>query len=109
MASFSRLALFGLAFITLLRLVASAVVPYYFQPVGVSRRDVSAEQVAAELGPQLSNGTLIFGSSDPRWADATHRYNTLTPPHIEVFVEPAQESDISKIVSDSSYERGETL
>lgn len=108
MALSNRLAIFGLAFLTLVRLGAGAAVPYYFQPVGVSRRDLSAQEVAAELGPQLSNGTVIFGSSDPRWADATHRYNTLTPPDIQVLVEPAQESDIAKIVSACSNGRRET-
>jgi hypothetical protein len=99
MASFSRLFLTALCFLTLGRIVSAAAVPYYFRPAGVSSRNLSIQQIAADLGPQISNGSLIFGPSDARWVEAVHRYNTLSPPDVEFLVEPAQESDISKIVS----------
>ncbi|KAI1163880.1 hypothetical protein F5B18DRAFT_617685 [Nemania serpens] len=97
MASPRFLAL-GLALIVFLRLVSGAAVPHYFRPPGTARHNLSVQQIIADLGPQLSNGSLLFGPSDSRWVEATHRYNTLAVPHVEVLVEPAHESDISTIV-----------
>lgn len=85
----------------------SPVVPRYFQEKLFSRANISATSVAAELGSQISVGSLIFGPDDPRWAAATERYDTLSRPDVQVVVEPANESDIAKIVTycnDNNFE-----
>ncbi|KAI1377706.1 FAD binding domain-containing protein [Hypoxylon crocopeplum] len=73
-------------------------VPQYFMENPYTRRDLSVPEIQQELGKLLSNGSLIFGPSDPAWKNATERWNTYLKPDIEVVVEPAQESDISTIV-----------
>lgn len=89
---------YGLTLLSTL-VTALPVVPPYFQGRSFSRVNISSVTVAAELGPQLSGGSLIFGPDDPRFAEATERYDTLARPDVQVVVEPANESDISKIVS----------
>ena len=79
--------------------VAHPDVPHYFQPNPITRRDLTTNTVASELGPLLSNGTLIFGPSSPLFPNATSRWITYVQPVIQVVVEPAAESDIPKIVS----------
>jgi hypothetical protein len=91
------------SFALLQALAASAGVPRtfstpYFQGNSITRRDLSADIVASELGPLLSNGSLIFGPSNPSYTNATTRWITFVQPDVEVVVQPAAESDISKIV-----------
>jgi hypothetical protein len=64
-----------------------------------TRRDLPVHKVKRELGRLLSSSSTIFGPLDPRWGEATERYNTFTIPHIEIVVQPAKESDIPIIVS----------
>ncbi|KAI0382391.1 hypothetical protein F5Y04DRAFT_45577 [Hypomontagnella monticulosa] len=81
--------------------------PQYFRPHGFTRRDLSVTQVQQELGPQLSNGSLLFGPSDPRWYAAIERYSTHAIPDVEIVVQPATEKDVSTIVkycNDNSIE-----
>lgn len=78
---------------------APAHVPRYFQPSPLTRRTLTASTVQSELGPLLSTGTLIFGPSSPAFANATSRWVTYVQPNVQVVVEVAAESDISKIVS----------
>ena len=74
--------------------------PGYFQSNGpITRRDLTTETVEVELGTFLSPGTLIFGPQSPLYANATERWVTFVRPDIQLVVQPAQESDISKIVS----------
>lgn len=47
----------------------------------------------------MSPGSLIFGPSDPAWDETTKRWNLFAVPDVQVVVQPAQESDVSKIVS----------
>ena len=63
-----------------------------------TQASLNSFQVANELGPLLSEGALIFGPDDPRWANATERYQTYLPPKIRVVVEPAVEADVPIIV-----------
>ena len=63
-----------------------------------TRRDLTPEQAQRELGPLLSNTSSIFGPSDPRWLDATERYQLYAVPDIQMVVQPRLESDIPKIV-----------
>ena len=94
---------YGLALLSSL-VASSPVVPRYFQRSLFSRHNITASIVEAELGPQLSSGSLIFGSNSSLWANATGRYNTLLRLDIQVVVEPAAESDVAKVVS--GYSRG---
>lgn len=79
--------------------LAHADVPRYFQPNPITRRNLKDNTVKRELGPLLSSGTLIFGPSSPAFANATSRWITFVQPDIQVVVEVAAESDISKVVS----------
>lgn len=90
------------SFLLLQALVIASPVPRYFQSNPITRRDLTAETVEKELGPLLSSGTLIFGPENPAYVNATSRWITFVQPDIEVVVEPAAESDISKIVSSTS-------
>lgn len=78
---------------------SSPVVPRYFKSKLFSRDNITAGIVEAELGPQLSNGSLIFGPDYAQWSNATYRWNSLFRPNVQIVVEPAAESDIAKIVS----------
>ncbi len=53
--------------------LAHADAPHYFPPNPITRRDLTADTVKKELGPLLSNGTLIIGPSNPAFANATLR------------------------------------
>ncbi|PTB63072.1 FAD-binding domain-containing protein [Trichoderma citrinoviride] len=81
------------------RLVSSSpIVPHYLRAVDVSK-PVSPKQVQNDLGRTLSKGTLIFGPSNPAFAEATERWSTRSmPDDIQVVVEVAQESDVAKVV-----------
>ncbi|KAI1393510.1 uncharacterized protein F4822DRAFT_423980 [Hypoxylon trugodes] len=96
MGSFSRLLALGL--LLLQPFVASFGVPHYFQSEPLTRRDLSPAKVQTELGALISKNSTIFGPTDPRFPNATERYNTAAPPHIEVVVIPGLESDIPTIV-----------
>jgi hypothetical protein len=73
--------------------------PHYFKTNPITRRNLSIATLQNELGPRLSPGTLIFGPDSSDWANATDRWNEYAVPEIQVVVVPAQESDVSKIVS----------
>jgi len=88
--------------LTLLPVLVSSyppVVPRFFQRNSFSRGNITSSTVEAELGPQLSSGSLIFGPDNSMWYNATWRWSTLDTPNVQVVVQPAAESDIAKIVS----------
>ena len=89
------------------RLVSSSpIVPHYLRAVDVSK-PVSPKQVQNDLGRTLSKGTLIFGPSNPAFAEATERWSTRSmPDDIQVVVEVAQESDVAKVVGRTFYSYG---
>ncbi|KAI0879960.1 FAD-binding domain-containing protein [Annulohypoxylon maeteangense] len=98
---FSRHVLYGLALLQ--AFVASSplpldTVPHYFQKNPFTRREVPVTQIAKELGAIISSHSAIYLPSNSSFADVTHRWNTLAPPDIQIAVQPAEESDISKIV-----------
>ncbi|KAL2833994.1 FAD-binding domain-containing protein [Aspergillus pseudoustus] len=63
-----------------------------------TRASLSPQQVGLELGPLLSHGSSIFGPGDPRWANATARYQEYPAPDFTVAVLVAQESDVAVVV-----------
>lgn len=79
--------------------VASASIPRYFEKFPTTRRNVTSTQVQLELGGKVSNTTVIYGPEDDRYAEATARWSSFALPHVQVVIEPTQESDISTIVS----------
>ena len=97
MTRFSRLAACGLALLQ--SLVAACGLLYPNGQCSFTRRDLTPEQAQRELGPLLSNTSSIFGPSDPRWLDATERYQLYAVPDIQMVVQPRLESDIPTIVS----------
>ncbi|KAI1497641.1 hypothetical protein F5X99DRAFT_421199 [Biscogniauxia marginata] len=102
----SLIVAYGLTLLPAL-VTSSPAVPRYFQRKLFSRGNITAGIVEAELGPQLSSGSLIFGSDNSQWSDATRRWNTLVRPDVQVVVEPAAEPDIAKIIkycNDNSFE-----
>lgn len=64
-----------------------------------TRANLSASQVAAELGPKLSNSSLIYGPDSSLYVNATARYQAFHPPNIQLVVQPGTEEDIPRIVS----------
>lgn len=79
--------------------VPHAAIPHYFKTNPITPRNLSVATLQNELGPRLSNDTLIFGPDSSDWANATNRWNEDAVPDIQVVVVLAEESDISKIVS----------
>ncbi|KAI0104017.1 hypothetical protein GGR51DRAFT_561393 [Nemania sp. FL0031] len=71
--------------------------PYNLAP-RVTRHNLTSEQARSELGPQLSKQATIFGPRDSRFANTTERYQTFSPPNIQVVVQPGAESDVAKII-----------
>lgn len=79
-------------------LAAGASIPRYFEKHGITRRDLTSAQVQRELGGLVSNTTLIFGPTDPRFDAVTSRWTDFSKPHIQVVIEPGRESDVPTIV-----------
>ncbi|PHH90757.1 hypothetical protein CDD83_2753 [Cordyceps sp. RAO-2017] len=75
-----------------------SAIPGYFRREPFTRRDLSPVQAQRELGKALSNGTSIFGPSDPRFKGATARWNSYDAPDIQLVIEVARESDVSLVV-----------
>lgn len=80
--------------------LATQAVPYPFNEV---RADTTylyprEDEVAKELGPQLSRNATIITSSDSQWANATERWSAFVSPHFRLVVEPGVESDVAKVV-----------
>ncbi|KAL4900887.1 hypothetical protein BDW74DRAFT_187971 [Aspergillus multicolor] len=71
--------------------------PHYFQHNTIMSPDLSLSDVIRDLGPLLSHTASIFGPSDPRWKNATVRYNTLAMPNVQLVVQPGAEGDVSII------------
>lgn len=100
-ATFFRGVAYGL---TLLQVFVSAnpiplnEIPEYFQTEPITRRDLTANQVMADLGAQLSFNTTIDGPSSSSWANLTERWSTHEEPDIEVVVSVGAEADIAKVV-----------
>lgn len=72
---------------------------FWKQLYGSTGAKLAVEQVALELGPQLSDGSAIFGPHDSRWKNTTERYDPYMQPQFRMVVQPSRESDIVKIVS----------
>ncbi|KAI1135164.1 FAD-binding domain-containing protein [Hypoxylon sp. FL0543] len=67
-----------------------------------TRGTVSSATVSSELGASLSNGTMIYGLGTAEFDTLTHRWGTFAAPQVQVVIEPAAESDVSKIVQYSN-------
>ncbi|KAI1350304.1 Glucooligosaccharide oxidase [Xylaria sp. FL0043] len=98
MKLFTLFTSFVLALVPSLVLASPASNCLYGACSSIEARSLSVSQIASELGPQLSNSSSIFGSHDPRWTDATLRFQALTKPNIQLVVQPAEEHDVSTIV-----------
>lgn len=80
-------------------LTAAASIPKHFERFPTTPRKLQSAKVQRELGSRISNTTVIFGSDDGRFSEATARWSVFAPPHIQLVIEPGQESDVSTIVS----------
>ncbi|KAI3324037.1 FAD binding domain-containing protein [Xylariaceae sp. AK1471] len=96
MAPIPSLAVYGT--LLLQSLVVATPFPRYFQRNIITRRNLTTSTVERELGPILSTNTLIFGPENPEFSEAASRWDEFVRPDVEISVEPAQESDIAKIV-----------
>jgi antirestriction protein ArdC len=81
-----------------LSLVSGASIPRYFEGQPTTRRSYTSQEVRRELGSQVSPGTLIYGPDDAEFAHLTSRWTEFSKPDVRVVIEPAAESDVSKIV-----------
>lgn len=88
---------YGLA--VLQTFVSGASIPRYFKEHHTTPINLNATQVQRELGRIVSRGTVIFGPDDSRYDNATARWNMFAPPQVQVIIEPAEERDVSTIVS----------
>ncbi|KIA75511.1 hypothetical protein HK57_00010 [Aspergillus ustus] len=87
---------FGLA--ALASVVGAAPAPCPDGLCLTTRASITPQQVGLELGPLLSPGSSVFGPSDPRWANATARYQEYAAPDFTVAVQVAHESDVAVVV-----------
>lgn len=94
----SLIVAYGLALLPVL-VSSSPIVLRHFQRNLFSRDNITASTVKAELGQQLSTGSLIFGPDSALYPNATERWNTRITPNAQVVVQPAAESDLAQIVS----------
>ncbi|KDN59786.1 hypothetical protein CSUB01_10237 [Colletotrichum sublineola] len=79
-------------------LVAGASIPRYLERYLTTRKQLDTNQARAELGGRLSKEAVIFGPEDPRFHNATSKWNSMLVPQVKVVVFPGRESDVSKIV-----------
>lgn len=96
MAPLSRVAVCGVALLQ--PLVAACEIQFPDTQHAFTPRALMPVQAELELGPLLSNTSTIFGPTDPRWLNATERYQNYARPHVQLVVQPGHESDIQKIV-----------
>lgn len=96
MALLFRLEVCGLALLQ--PLAAACDTRFLDTQHGLTTPDLTSVQAQLQLGPLLSNTSNIFGPTDPRWPNATERYQNYAPPHIQLVVQPGLESDIPTIV-----------
>ncbi|KAJ4296338.1 hypothetical protein N0V90_006383 [Kalmusia sp. IMI 367209] len=81
---------------TLLTSTAASALPFRdFTPRATK---LSAEQVGKELMPSLSTSAAVYTAGDPRWANATARWQTWNYPNVYLVIEPGSEADVPKIV-----------
>ncbi|KAG9231838.1 FAD binding domain-containing protein [Amylocarpus encephaloides] len=59
---------------------------------------LTAADVQRQLGPRLSRQAVIYAQNDPRFENATMRWQVYNPPSISVVVQPGIEADIPHIV-----------
>ena len=91
-----RLAVYGLALLQ--PLTAAYDICFPDTQLVYTPRGLTPLQAQLELGPLLSNTSSIFGPTDPRWANATTRYQNYARPYLQLVVQPGLESDIPTIV-----------
>ncbi|KAJ2999372.1 hypothetical protein NUW58_g8 [Xylaria curta] len=63
-----------------------------------TRSNLTTETIISELGPQLSQRSVIIGPNDASWANVTSRYQAYNQPHILLVIQPGREEDIPTIV-----------
>lgn len=63
-----------------------------------SRAHLTPTEIIIGLGPKLSVNSSIYAQNDPRWFNATERWQAYSEPDFLVVVEPATEGDVPIIV-----------
>ncbi|KAI0871075.1 hypothetical protein GGS24DRAFT_76006 [Hypoxylon argillaceum] len=95
--AFSSIAWSGIGILSTLG--SAATIPRYFERELTTRQGLSSARVSAELGPQISRDSSIFGPSNSTlWDQVTARWTTASKPTIQLVVEPSEESDVATIV-----------
>ncbi|KAJ8106846.1 hypothetical protein ONZ43_g6922 [Nemania bipapillata] len=79
-------------------LVSGATIPQYFEKHPFTRRGLPEATIQKELGSLLSKKAAIFGPQDPRFDEATLRYNAFAVPKVEIVAQPGVEADVATIV-----------
>lgn len=92
----------GLSFLycltVLWTLATGASIPRFVENDGITRRDLTSQQVQLELGCSVSKTTVIYGPDSDRFENATSRWTDSSKPDIEIVIEPGTEADVAKIV-----------
>lgn len=73
-------------------------IPRYFSGLGMTNAVLDPNVIAAELGAECAEGTLIFGPNNPEYVGAASRWNPYAKPDFQVVVVPTNEEDVSTIV-----------
>ena len=103
-----RLSTLGAVALTLLPSPSAAsLFAWPFNVFATAPVTLTAAEIQRELGPKLSKNAVIYAENDPRFEEATARWNAYMPPRINVVVEAGIEEDIPHIVGflrDSYFE-----
>ncbi|KAL3477599.1 FAD-binding domain-containing protein [Aspergillus californicus] len=96
MARFSSIAVLSLAII--LGLLFRQTGPFSDGIETFVWAESTAEKIATELRPQLSNSSNILEPGNPQWEHATERFDQYSEPNVKLVVQPGEEADVPKIV-----------
>lgn len=76
----------------------SSASPWPSNTLAIRSVNLTNEQIEHELRPRLSESALIYGAENPRWENATERWQWYEHPTINLVIEAGVEEDVSEIV-----------
>ncbi|KAJ5415214.1 hypothetical protein N7465_003909 [Penicillium sp. CMV-2018d] len=88
----------SLALATVLTIATAVESSFVIEQRSSASSRLTPATISTKLGPKLSTNSSIFAQNDPRWLNATERWQASYQPGFLVVVEPSRESDIPIIV-----------
>ncbi|KAJ5611903.1 hypothetical protein N7528_009008 [Penicillium herquei] len=90
---------FQLVVLAVLIILAHAIDPSFdIELRSRATAQLTSTEIIVGLGPELSVNSSIYAQNDPRWFNATERWQAYSEPGFLVVVEPATEADVPIIV-----------